>query len=96
MMIIPLQLIYTNPQCHQNNNMSSGSSSEQISALPAVRLPSPMFTGRDSYLQTLHDHFSNPSKPRKSFLLHGMGGIGKTQICLQFIEQSKAWYIQSL
>lgn len=55
-----------------------------------------MFTGRDSYLQTLHDLFYDTSKSRKSFLLYGIGGIGKTQICLQFIEQSKAWYIQSL
>jgi predicted ATP-dependent serine protease len=38
----------------------------------------------------LKEHFSaNPNdgvQKRKYFLLHGMGGIGKTQICLKFIE----------
>ena len=26
-------------------------------------------------------------RKRKFFLLYGMGGIGKTQICLKFIEE---------
>jgi Cdc6-like AAA superfamily ATPase len=48
-----------------------------------------MFTGRDEYLQSLRDYFSsNVEGKRKSFLLYGLGGIGKTQICLKFIEES--------
>jgi hypothetical protein len=49
------------------------------------------FTGRGDYLTKLRDHFSvKPDEPlrRKSFLLYGMGGIGKTQICLKFIEEN--------
>ena len=47
-----------------------------------------MFTGRDIYIKRLKDYFSsNSTGQRKSFLLHGMGGIGKTQICLKFIEE---------
>jgi tetratricopeptide (TPR) repeat protein len=52
-----------------------------------------MFTGRDTYLQLLERHFCNDGKYRKSFLLYGLGGIGKTQICLQFIAQNKEWYL---
>ena len=40
------------------------------------------------HLQKLKDYFSsNVVGVRKSFLLHGMGGIGKTQICLKFTEE---------
>ena len=47
-----------------------------------------MFTGRDTYLKKLKDYFCSDSiGKRKSFLLHGMGGIGKTQTCLKFIEE---------
>ena len=49
------------------------------------------FTGRRDYLTKLRDYFSvKPDGPlrRKSFLLYGMGGIGKTQICLKFTEEN--------
>ena len=48
------------------------------------------FTGRREYLQRLKDYF-NPRDEQdvKIFLLYGMGGIGKTQICLRFAEENK-------
>jgi hypothetical protein len=49
------------------------------------------FTGRRGYLTKLRDFFSAESDGplrRKSFLLYGMGGIGKTQICLRFTEEN--------
>jgi hypothetical protein len=62
-----------------------------IPPLPPVNHSSMMFTGRSAYLQRLKDHFvSNGMKKRKSFLLHGLGGIGKTQICLKFIEENES------
>ena len=50
---------------------------------------SPLFTGRKDVLDKLGKIFVNRtnSKPRRSCLLWGMGGIGKTQICLKFIEE---------
>ena len=36
------------------------------------------------------DHFApqgQGDKCRKAFLLYGMGGVGKTQICLKFVEK---------
>jgi hypothetical protein len=50
------------------------------------------FTGRGDYLTKLRDFFSAESDEplrRKSFLLYGMGGIGKTQICLRFTEENE-------
>ena len=49
------------------------------------------FTGRRDYLTKLRDFFNAESDGplrRKSFLLYGMGGIGKTQICLKFTEEN--------
>ena len=59
--------------------------------------PSKLFTGQKIYLDMLKRHF----KPRISgeqlwrhyFLLYGMGGIGKTQICLKFIEEVSNQYV---
>ena len=54
---------------------------------------STLFTGRDTYLEKLREHFTPRTSlndlARRSFLLYGMGGIGKTQICLKFIENAE-------
>jgi len=53
---------------------------------------SPLFQGRKAELERLKDYFkprANGEPPsRRSLLLHGMGGIGKTQICLKFVEEA--------
>ena len=49
------------------------------------------FTGRRDYLTRLRTFFEpeyDGPRRRKSFLLYGMGGIGKTQICLKFTEEN--------
>ncbi|KAF8333765.1 hypothetical protein F5887DRAFT_1257539 [Amanita rubescens] len=53
------------------------SPANMLPPLPPLRHSSTMFTGRGQ---------------RKSFLLHGMGGIGKTQICLKFIEKHETLF----
>ncbi|KAF8991676.1 P-loop containing nucleoside triphosphate hydrolase protein [Cyathus striatus] len=51
------------------------------------------FTGQDEYLERLHNHFDkNDALGRKMFLLYGMGGIGKTQICLKFKDEVSDYY----
>ncbi|KAF8515783.1 P-loop containing nucleoside triphosphate hydrolase protein, partial [Hysterangium stoloniferum] len=52
-------------------------------------LSSPRFTGQDSYLDQLSKFFTfdEVTISPKHLLLFGMGGIGKTQICLRFAEQ---------
>ncbi|KIJ90248.1 hypothetical protein K443DRAFT_686888 [Laccaria amethystina LaAM-08-1] len=52
--------------------------------------PSTRFTGRTEAIAKLKSHFFNTNdavQKRKFFLLYGMGGIGKTQICLKFVEE---------
>ena len=60
--------------------------------LSPLKHSSALFTGRDEYLQRLMDYFGpNVRDQRKSFLLYGLGGIGKTQICLKFTEEHADW-----
>ena len=59
-------------------------------AIPVKPNSSLRFTGRTDVLAKLKEHFTAKSTDklycRKFFLLYGLGGIGKTQICLRFIE----------
>jgi hypothetical protein len=74
-----------------------GTSSSSGSPTLFKKMPnaSPNFTGRKEYLEVLKNHFGieddQPSSPRsrKSFLLYGLGGSGKTQICLKFVEENR-------
>ena len=63
--------------------------------IPLMPNPSNRFTGRTEVIAKLRMHFftntNDSAQKRKSFLLHGMGGIGKTQICLKFIEEMFDW-----
>jgi hypothetical protein len=60
----------------------------------SIQASSRMFTGHRDYLNKLKQHFSpqiGQPKSRRDFLLYGMGGAGKTQICLKFIEEISDW-----
>ena len=62
--------------------------------IPLMPNSSIRFTGQTVVIDELKRHFSNTSDSaqlRKFFLLYGMGGIGKTQICLKFIEEMFDW-----
>ena len=53
--------------------------------------PSNRFTGRTEAIAKLKSYFftntNDAVQKRKLFLLYGMGGIGKTQICLKFVQE---------
>ena len=51
----------------------------------------PYFTGRNEIQQQLSDYliFSRKDRVQQRFLLYGMGGSGKTQICLKFAQEFK-------
>ncbi|KAF8351764.1 P-loop containing nucleoside triphosphate hydrolase protein [Amanita rubescens] len=85
------QLVDVRGNYIQINNPSV--SPEVMAPLPPMNHSSMMFTGRSAHLQRLKDHFvSNGMEKRKSFLFHGLGGIGKTQICLKFIEENESLF----
>ena len=70
-----------------NNNYGNRTTSDGV--IPLMPNPSNRFTGRTEVIAKLKRHFFNTNdsaQKRKLFLLYGMGGIGKTQICLRFIE----------
>lgn len=55
---------------------------------------SPNFTGREDITQMLKERcFStrkhNAAKVQTRVVLHGMGGSGKTQICLKFAQDNR-------
>ena len=70
-------------------NDGNGTTSDGVISL--MPNPSNRFTGRTEAIAKLKSHFftntSDSAQNRKFFLLHGMGGIGKTQICLKFVEE---------
>ena len=48
--------------------------------------PVDAFTGRQDVLEQMQEFFFNGSRKRHVFVLYGLGGAGKTQIALKFIE----------
>ena len=76
---------------------SSAANDPRTLPLRPPKNPSPFFTGREDYIKRLKDYFdptpSDVPLARKSALLYGMGGIGKTQICLKFVERTEGWSV---
>ena len=71
-------------------NINYGGRMMSDAVIPLMPNPSNRFTGRTQVVTELKRHFFNTSdsaQRRKFFLLYGMGGIGKTQICLKFLEE---------
>ena len=84
------QLINRYSSAQINYNTSAGNRTTSDAVIPVKPNSSVRFTGRTDILAKLKEHFTGESNDklrlRKFFLLYGMGGIGKTQICLRFIE----------
>ncbi|KAJ7713487.1 hypothetical protein B0H16DRAFT_1702440 [Mycena metata] len=51
--------------------------------------PSRIFCGRQQILNKMHHFFSDPGS-QHIYVLHGLGGAGKTQIALKFINKSSS------
>ena len=74
-------------------NIIPSNTKEKYTKIPIPQKPnsSPLFVGRKDILDKLWKFFfccdGSQSKLRCSCLLWGTGGIGKTQICLRFVEE---------
>ena len=72
-------------------NINNGYRMTSDGVIPLMPNPSNRFTGRTEVIAKLKRHFftgtNDAVRKRKFFLLYGMGGIGKTQICLKFVEE---------
>ncbi|KAJ6450510.1 hypothetical protein C8R45DRAFT_1083926 [Mycena sanguinolenta] len=49
--------------------------------------PSQIFHGRQTILDSMHQFFTQDTRKQKRYVLYGLGGAGKTQIALKFIEE---------
>ncbi|KIK00792.1 hypothetical protein K443DRAFT_99679 [Laccaria amethystina LaAM-08-1] len=80
---------FTETQTIIHNNYGNRTTSDGVIRL--MPNPSTRFTGRTEAIAKLKGHFftdtNDAVQKRKFFLLYGMGGIGKTQICLKFVEE---------
>jgi hypothetical protein len=75
-------------------DFSTNSTKNNINIFPMNIIQKPnssaIFTGRQDVLDKLEQIFTHQASrfmSRRSCLLWGMGGIGKTQICLKFLEE---------
>ncbi|KAF7371427.1 FabD/lysophospholipase-like protein [Mycena sanguinolenta] len=59
---------------------------------PASRI----FHGRRTILDAMHQFFTQDTKKQKVYVLYGLGGAGKTQIALKFIEETMCFTEQFL
>ncbi|KAJ7760873.1 hypothetical protein DFH07DRAFT_918494 [Mycena maculata] len=78
--------IDTNLQVHLlASNLGPAHCSQTTNNCPS---PSRIFHGRQDILHKMHHYFTKNIQKQHIFLLHGLGGSGKTQIALKFIQQS--------
>ncbi|KAJ6500261.1 hypothetical protein DFH09DRAFT_1203257 [Mycena vulgaris] len=68
-------------------NISSTQFTHSISKCPP---PSRIFHGRQAILDQMHQFFTPALGKQHIFLLYGLGGAGKTQIALKFIEECRS------
>ncbi|KAJ7438732.1 hypothetical protein FB451DRAFT_1378116 [Mycena latifolia] len=62
--------------------------SDSPAYLKVCPAPSVHFTGREDILQKMSEYFHMSIGQQHVFLLHGLGGSGKSQIAFKFVEQS--------
>jgi predicted alpha/beta-fold hydrolase len=57
-------------------------------------LPVKFFTGRKDIFDKMHQYFDTSSDTQHVFVLHGLGGSGKSQLAFKFLDdaQRNQWY----
>ncbi|KAJ7452286.1 hypothetical protein FB451DRAFT_1185873 [Mycena latifolia] len=62
--------------------------SKLTGVVDVILTPTVHFTGREEILQEMTEYFNTGIGRPHIFLLHGLGGSGKSQIAFKFVEQS--------
>ncbi|KAF7345915.1 FabD/lysophospholipase-like protein [Mycena venus] len=72
----------------QQQGINASEVKQAKTALNLVRCPPPsqIFQGRQDILEKMVEYFSKHPGQRHIYILHGLGGSGKTQIALKFLE----------
>ncbi|KAL8718789.1 MAG: hypothetical protein Q9225_004121 [Loekoesia sp. 1 TL-2023] len=83
------------PNCYFRFSVVPKSATKPItkSSMKSQPLSSNLFTGREDFINTLGDYFTDQGPGqhlRREYLLYGMGGAGKTQIALKFSEKHRS------
>ncbi|KAJ7687146.1 hypothetical protein B0H17DRAFT_1136465 [Mycena rosella] len=82
-------------------NLHATPTSEQALQLSNIRasqianhcpLPSRIFQGRRDILDEMHHFFTSNMRIQHIYVLHGLGGAGKTQAALKFIDESSSHF----
>ncbi|KAG8744215.1 hypothetical protein FRC10_010577 [Ceratobasidium sp. 414] len=60
----------------------------QTSGIKTCPAPTPVFTGRQGKLDQIKACISNGARERCVFVLHGLGGAGKTQLALKAVQDT--------
>ena len=62
------------------------------------RAVSPLYTGRGELGERLAQLFSfdpsTPPKKQRTFVIIGVGGIGKSEVCLKYIKDHEDEYVE--
>lgn len=80
-------LLLTLPSSEQSRTVQLQKELE-TSYIP-LKESSQFFTGRGYFIDRLKNFFALKTTRRRDFVLYGLGGCGKTQICLRFAEENK-------
>ena len=85
--------ICVSPKLHQNPQESKCRNKH----LHVPHNVSSIFTGRKAVHQMLHKKLLKPIQPdssprQKRFVIYGLGGSGKTQFCLKFVQDNRDRY----
>lgn len=74
-----------------NNSIGTGTASNILQAkLPYQEIPftrDKHFYGRQDYLQRIHSALQSPCKVLRVVSLHGLPGVGKTQLAAEYVHR---------
>ncbi|KAG9076352.1 hypothetical protein FRC06_009550 [Ceratobasidium sp. 370] len=77
---------------NRNESQSATMQPFRVPQTPGVKTcppPTPAFTGRRDIIEQIKACISCGDRQRCVFVLHGLGGVGKTQLALKAIEETK-------